>query len=281
MKTILIIFLIILFSVSSKGQVLKKVLVAFKLPDSIEFNTKGVEKEFKIKDSYFDVFNLHYDELNELRAVTLTEITDKKLKKNKEVILETLRGLFGQEYAKEDNKYGTDYLFQKDGLTVKFEVSTVFPILRIYPTNNIKTIEKYDEFNKTTTIKAINYYPYVSKNGVDYAISFISIKETKNIFMSIVSTSVDWSFITKIKILLQDGEVIEKELTTSRDVVNGLFGVGTKEVGITDLDDRLIELILISSPVKIRIEGKFTADFILPSEIIEALKAVYLKTKKG
>ncbi len=55
----------------------------------------------------------------------------------------------------------------------------------------------------------------------------------------------------------------------------------TKEVGITDLDNRLIELILISSPVKIRIEGKFTADFILPSEIIEALKAVYLKTKKG
>lgn len=207
MKKIFIMFLTFLFSVSLQGQVLKKVLVAFKLPDSIEFNTKGVEKEFKIKDSYFDVFNLHYDELNELRSVTLTEITDKKLKKNKEAILETLRGLFGQEYSKEDNTYGTDYLFQKDGLTVKFEVSTVFPILRIYPTNNIKTIEKYDEFNKTTTIKAINYYPYVSKNEVDYAISFISIKETKNIFMSIVSTSVDWSFIAKIKYYCKMGKL--------------------------------------------------------------------------
>ena len=227
------------------------------------------------------MYNLHYDELNELRAITLTEITDKKLKKNKEVIIESLRGLLGQEYKTEDNKYGTDYLFEKDGLTVKFEVSTVFPILRIYPTNNIKTIEKYDEFNKTTTIKAINYYPYVSKNGVDYAISFVSIKETKNVFMSIVSTSVDWSFITKIKILLQDGEVIEKELTTSRDIVNGYFGVGTKEIGVADLENKLIELMLLSSPVKIRIEGKSIADFVLPTDILGALKAVYQKTNKG
>ncbi len=101
----------------------------------------------------------------------------------------------------------------------------MFPILRIYPTNNIKTIEQYDEFNKTTTIKAINYYPFVSKNRVDYEISFVSIKETKNIFMSIVSTSVDWSFITKIKILLQDGEVIEGTYNITRRS-KGIFRSG-------------------------------------------------------
>jgi len=291
-KEILIITSLLYYPFFSAAQSYVEVLKALNLPiykmndkpiDENMLSNSNWDNSFSIEGSLnnemFSKVYLKYDELRELNSITFYFASKKKFNKNKEEILSIIRNFYGSEQNIKSENDGIHYVFVKDKSELElFDAysSYVESTINVKALDNIKTVEKYDEFNKWTRIIPINFRQWVSQGDLEYGISFIGYKESKILFIKITSESKEWKFFESIQILLDNGEVISKNLKTSKDVVDyGMLGVITQEIGVADFSKEEADNLLKSRIIKMRINGKRTGDIILTDDVINALKAVY------
>lgn len=244
---------------------------------------KFVSKPIK-KNKYLKSYTLYFDELDELTLIDFKLIGNYNLKKQTDEIAKLLTSIGYEDVGLEKDILGnTLKIMQNNGVVAKIDIAGDFsvlgPSISFSLASNEKILSKYDEFDKETVLKVINSMERVeSENKLNYSISFAGLLEKKILYLRIKSTDTDWKFINSVSILLDNGEVIDLDLVTSRNVQKTLGVIAASESTLTPLNKDISEKFLRSNIVKMKIKGsKSTGVIILNKSHINSLKLIYNK----
>jgi len=295
-KQLLIILLICLIPLSGISQTHIEILKSLDLPvynfnqkpgknekiAKTAFNLDMSSSEMFLTNKIFNKVTLYYDELNELNIIVYDIISQGIFKSNKNSLLSTFKKKCGSEKSETDES-GIFHVFVINGNKITlFEPNVKYkiikPYLKIAPVNSVKVIEKYNESNKTTSIYPINFDEWVNQEDLKYGITFIGYKESKKLFIKILSQSENLKLFEKIQIKIDNGEAYTANLSTSQNTLDrGAMGSVTQETGIAELPKEWVTKILNSKNTKVRIQGKKIGEVNLSPDIMNALKAVSVK----
>lgn len=291
-KIIFFIYLLFIIPLTNNAQSLYQICNELNLPLynlndkpdanlNLQAGISGKSAVIPITNENFDKVYLFFDELEECDRIVYS-LKSKRFKRYHSELVEILRKNFGAETNIQVSEIlgSTTNTYEKGDLIVEYEFEGEYPSpdLTFYLKNNIKLVESYDEFNKTTRIKPINFKKYIeSNNNLEYGITFTGYLESQSLLMSIISDAKEWKFIKSVQVLLDNGDVTELELETKKEIENNLLlGVRTFEVGVTPLSKEQCESIIKSQTTKMRIKGdKRTGDIVLTKDVVNALEAVY------
>jgi len=295
-KQLLFIFIVCLIPFPGISQTHIEILKSLNLP-IYNFNQKPGDNEKITKSAFltdmsssetllnnkiFNKVTLYYDELNELDIIVYEMISQSKFKSNKGNLLSSFKKICSSE-KNENDESGIFHIFISEGNEITlFEPNEKYrilePYLKIKPINNIKVNEKYDEVNKTTSMYPINFNEWGNQENFKYGITFIGYKESKKLYIRILSQTDSWNFFEKIQVLLGNGEVYTANFSTSQNKIDrGTLDSIAREIGVVELPKEWVGKILNSKITKVRIQGKKNRDIILSSDIINALKAISSK----
>jgi hypothetical protein len=237
--------------------------------------------EISLKNNIFSKVTLYYDELNELNIIVYEVISQNKFKNNKNNLLSSLKKACGPG-KNESDESGIFHVFTSGGNEITlFEPNEKYkilePYLQIKPVNNIKVCEKYDEPGKTTCIYPINFNEWGNEN-LKYGITFIGYKESKMLYIKILSRSEYQEPSQKIQVVTDNGEIYTTSLSASPTRIDrGASDVMTREMGVAELPKEWVDKILHSKTTKVKIQDKKTRDVTLSTDITNALKVICTK----
>lgn len=243
---------------------------------------KGVY-EFTVDNKIFNQGRLIYDDNNELLNISFKNKNPNIIIKNKELILKSLRDKFGNDSLYKSEAL-TEYIFNDHDKIITLSIGDDYMLsstdLSIKLKDVIKIHTEYDEFDKKTTLRPINYLRMITgQKGGNYTLSFASFKETGKYVITVGTSGDNWKFITSIQLLFSDGEVYKTELLSKREVNEKSIFELTSEAGSAYLPIEIVNKIATDNRIRMRINGKVTDEIILNDDIKIATQRLIKSTK--
>lgn len=233
------------------------------------------QKTFSINNPLFNSVVYDLDNNGNVNFIRLFFNNKKIIKQAEEIINPILQDKF-TSFKCRSQSYGNTCFF-RNGLEsgyVGYYQGSLFDVAWVQLHQDKLTITKnYDEFNKTTRYKVEGGYQSIDSHlGDTFEMYFVKIVSplSSNVFMTVKKEGKDWRFIEKALFLTDNDDVTTIDARSSKDITD--FGI--QEVSVVPLPEELINKILKSKTVKLRLNGKMNDDFVFNEIQIEALRKV-------